>query len=62
MDNRQIKLRENCPLCFGSGKIKSNKVLVKIGPYKLVKEEFKDNCNFCLLEEFDKSFQEHVIN
>ena len=46
------KNNKNCPVCLGKGKVKTVKTIAHIGNYYLGKEEYKEPCYFCNLEEF----------
>lgn len=56
MNSKQIIKTAKCPACHGKGKAKTVRDIAHIGPFRLVKEEFKDDCIFCRLEEFDPYF------
>ena len=49
-------------MCQGKGKLKTIKTLVQIGPYHLGKEEYKDDCFFCNVQNTFKEYGEDETN
>lgn len=62
MKDKQILRTLKCPACEGRGKVKTIKDLIRIGPFRLIKEEFKTDCVFCRLEDFHPDFEENVLH
>ena len=46
----------------GKGKLKTIKTLVQIGPYRLGKEEYKDDCFFCNVQNTFEVHDENEVN